>query len=160
MNPSTIPGLADHDEKASTTLTELEETEYIRIPGGKNHKIRDMFNALLNVHQSSFNPITTVGFPKLDRDSKNPVAIDIASGPHALNQADSLLTYMNQILIKGRNLTREETILELETFPSDRKVQYMDIRAPPEFLQLKTALDGFLTGGRKTGLELGMMCDL
>ena len=26
MNPSTIPGLADHDDKASTTLTELEET--------------------------------------------------------------------------------------------------------------------------------------
>jgi hypothetical protein len=37
-----------------------------------------------------------IGFPKLDRDSINPVALDIASGPHAIKQADSLLTYMNQ----------------------------------------------------------------
>ena len=38
-----------------------------------------------------------IGFPKLDRDAINPVAVDIASGPHAIKQADSLLTYMNQI---------------------------------------------------------------
>ena len=74
-----------------------------------------------------------IGFPKLDRDAINPVAVDIASGPHALKQADSLLTYMNQILIKGRNLNREDTIAELDSFPLDWKVQYVDIAAPIDF---------------------------
>ena len=33
----------------------------------------------------------TLNFPKLDRDSVNPVALELVSGPHALKKADSLL---------------------------------------------------------------------
>ena len=36
-------------------------------------------------------------------------------------------------MIKGRNLTIEETIAEIETFPHDWKVQFMDISTPSEF---------------------------
>ena len=74
-----------------------------------------------------------IGFPKIDRDLINPVALDLTSGPHALQQGDSLLTYMNQILLKGRDLTREQTEQALQTFPFDWKLQFMDIRAPAEF---------------------------
>ena len=74
-----------------------------------------------------------LGFPKLNRDMINPVATDLVSGPHALLQADSLITYMHQLILKGQNLTREETDHRLESFPSTWKVQYLQIRAPQDF---------------------------
>ena len=74
-----------------------------------------------------------LGFPQLGRDSINPVALELVSGPHALKKADSILTYMKQIDIKGRNLTREEASAELATFPDNWKLQYFDIKTPPTF---------------------------
>ena len=74
-----------------------------------------------------------IGFPKLNADSINPIALDIVSGPHALQKADSLLTYMNQLLIKDENLTREQAIQRLQNFPSDWRVQFLDLRTPANF---------------------------
>ena len=74
-----------------------------------------------------------IGFPKLNSDSINPIALDIVSGPHALQKADSLLTYMHQLLIKEENLTREQAVQRLQLFPSDWRVQYTDLRTPDDF---------------------------
>ena len=74
-----------------------------------------------------------IGFPKIPRDMINPVALELASGPHALQRADSLLTYMHQLLIKDEDLSREESIQRLQNFPYDWKVQYMDIQTPTDF---------------------------
>ena len=57
-----------------------------------------------------------VAFPKLDKDMINPVAIELVSGPHALQKADSVLTYLHQLLLKGQNLSRERTAAELPNF--------------------------------------------
>ena len=72
-------------------------------------------------------------FPKLNAENINPIALEIISGPHALVKADSTLTYMNQLLIKDLNLTREETVQRLQAFPSDWKVQFLDITTPGDF---------------------------
>ena len=72
-------------------------------------------------------------FPKLDRDAINPIALEIVSGPHALQRAASLLTYMKQLGLKGQNLTREQTALELHNFPDEWKLHFTEIRAPSEF---------------------------
>ena len=61
-------------------------------------------------------------FPKLPRESINPTALELTSGPHSLLQADSVLTYMGQLLLKGRNLSRVETARELENFPNQWKL--------------------------------------
>ena len=74
-----------------------------------------------------------IDFPRLNRDEINPIALDIVSGPHALQKADSLLTYMNQLLIKDQNLTREQAVQRLQYFPSDWRVQYLDLRTPADF---------------------------
>ena len=74
-----------------------------------------------------------LNFPKLDRYSVNPVALELVSGPHALKKADSILTYMGQLLLKDRNLSREDTVAELQNFPGNWKLQYMSIRTPPDF---------------------------
>ena len=72
-------------------------------------------------------------FPKLNAETINPIALEIVSGPHALLKADSCLTYMNQLLIKDLNLTRDEASQRLQVFPFDWKLQYLDITTPPDF---------------------------
>ena len=74
-----------------------------------------------------------IRFPQLNEETINPIALELVSGPHALEKADSILTYMKQLLIKGQNLTREETNEALQSFPDNWKLQYMDIKAPPQF---------------------------
>ena len=69
-------------------------------------------------------------FPKLDRHSINPTALELTSGPHSILQADSVLTYMGQLLLKGRNLNREETARELENVPNDWKLYFTEVRTP------------------------------
>ena len=86
------------------------------------------FKSFRDVHEND-----VVVFSKLNKDMINPVAIELVSGPHALQKADSVLTYMHQLLMKGRNLTREHTAAELQNFPYDWKFQYMDIKTPPDF---------------------------
>ena len=74
-----------------------------------------------------------IGFPKLPADSINPIALELISGPHALQKADSLLTYMQQLLIKDENLSRDQALQRLQTFPNNWKVQYMDFQTPQDF---------------------------
>ena len=74
-----------------------------------------------------------IGFPKLPSDMINPTALELISGPHALQMADSLLTYMNQLLMKPENLSRDETNQRLQTFPNDWTVQYLDLVTPDDF---------------------------
>ena len=93
-------------------------------------------------------------FPKLGQDEINPVAIELVSGPHALKKSDSLLTYMQQFLIKDRNLTREETAAELLHFPDAWKLQYTDIMTPEDFQPSSACRGGFLIGGNQ-GLGIG-----
>ena len=72
-------------------------------------------------------------FPKLDRDSINPTALELTSGPHAIEKADSVLTYMGQILLKGQDLTRDQTARALENFPNAWKLYFTEIKAPADF---------------------------
>ena len=72
-------------------------------------------------------------FPKLARESINPIALELTSGPHAIERADSVLTYMGQLLLKGRNLSREETERALENFPNEWKLYFTEIKTPAEF---------------------------
>ena len=74
-----------------------------------------------------------VDFPKLDEGSINPIALELTSGPHSIIRGNQVLTYMGQLLLKGRNLTREETIRELENFPNGWKLNYTEIKAPDDF---------------------------
>ena len=73
-------------------------------------------------------------FPQLNEDSINPVALELVSGPHAIQRAYSVITYMGQLELKGRNLTREEASLQLQRFPENWKVHYCDIKTPTSFV--------------------------
>ena len=75
-----------------------------------------------------------LGFPQLTRESMNPVVFEISSGPHAILKGNSVLTYMRQLQIKGQNLTREQAIQQLRIFPLTWKIQFCDIKTPPDFL--------------------------
>ena len=66
-----------------------------------------------------------LNFPKLTPDLINPVAIDICSGPHAIHKSDAVMTYMNQLLLKDENLTREEYDQRLQVYPKDWKLHYL-----------------------------------
>ena len=48
----------------------------------------------------SLNDTDPVAFPQLDIELINPVALELVSGPHALYRANSVLTYMKQLLLK------------------------------------------------------------
>ena len=74
-----------------------------------------------------------VEFPKLDEGSINPIALELTSGPHSIIRGNQVLTYMGQLLLKGRNLTREETARELENFPNGWKLYFTEIKAPDDF---------------------------
>ena len=74
-----------------------------------------------------------IGFPKQPENLINPVAIELTSGPHAIVRANAVLTYMGQLLLKGRGLTREQTVRALQTFPDDWKVFFTEIKTPPDF---------------------------
>ena len=54
-------------------------------------------------------------------------------GNHALKQADSVLTYMGQFQLKGKNLSRSQTSEALQSFPGKWKLHFTTIKAPPEF---------------------------
>ena len=71
-----------------------------------------------------------IEFPKLHKDLINPVAIELTSGPHAISRADSVLTYMSQLLLKGRGLTRGQTVQALQDFPNAWKVSFTEIKSP------------------------------
>ena len=38
-------------------------------------------------------------FPKLEKQSINPIALELTSGPHALKKGNAILTYMRQLSI-------------------------------------------------------------
>ena len=73
------------------------------------------------------------GFPKLDRELINPIALELISGPHALQRADSVLTCMKQLEIKARHLTRGETVAEMHNFPDGWKLCFTEITTPQNF---------------------------
>ena len=70
-------------------------------------------------------------FPQLTPETLTPTVFEIASGANAINQANSSLTYMKQLLIKGQNLTRQETEDALLDPPNEWKLKYTDISTPP-----------------------------
>ena len=74
-----------------------------------------------------------VQFPKLEKNEINPIALEITSGPHALKKGNSILTYMRQICLKNHNLTRDQTVEAMKEFPNSWKLQYLDLRTPPQF---------------------------
>ena len=75
-----------------------------------------------------------IGFPTLTLEEVNPTAIELCGGPHCLMRANSVLTYMSQILTQGQNLTREETIQAVSQFPWDWKVEYLQVETPSDFV--------------------------
>ena len=82
----------------------------------------------------SFSEMSSSGFmefPQLTPETLTPTVFEIASGANAINQANSSLTYMKQLLIKGQNLTRQETEDALLDPPNEWKLKYTDISTPP-----------------------------
>ena len=73
-------------------------------------------------------------FPRINRDQINPTAVELSGSVHALQKADGILTYMKQLLMKDKNLTREEAKEELNSPPDDWKLQYVRIETPPDFV--------------------------
>ena len=82
-----------------------------------------------------------INFPRLETNQINPIATDIASGPHALEKGFSLATYMGQLRIKEQrlNLSRQETEVYLQNFPNEWQVQYCYVRTPTNFVPTASA---------------------
>ena len=70
-------------------------------------------------------------FPQLHPDLINPVAVEITGGLNALTTCDRVLTYKQQLELKGQNLTREQVLTELENLSDDIKVTWKLIDSPP-----------------------------
>ena len=82
-----------------------------------------------------------IGFPTLSAAQINPIALELVSGPHALFKANSVLTYMHQLLLKTQNLTRQEMHDELQGFPNEWKFQYTELKSS-QFLSTTECDDG------------------
>ena len=80
------------------------------------------------------NESNILNFPRLNKDEINPIALELIGGTHALIKADGVLTYMKQILIKDKNLSRAETAEELMRPPVEWKIQYVHIKTPSDFV--------------------------
>ena len=64
-----------------------------------------------NWTETSFSEMERRGFldfPQLTKETLIPAVYEISSGVNAVNQANSTLTYMRQIRMKGQNLSREK----------------------------------------------------
>ena len=72
-------------------------------------------------------------FPQLTQQDLVPHVFEIASGVSAIIQANSSLTYMGQLQLKGQNLTRQETEAALQEPPNEWKLKCVDLCAPSSF---------------------------
>ena len=70
-------------------------------------------------------------FPQLHPDLINPVAVEVTGGLNALTTCDRVLTYKQQLELKGRNLTRDQLLTELENLSDDIKVTWKLIDSQP-----------------------------
>ena len=72
-----------------------------------------------------------LNFPRLPPDLINPVAIELCGGIHCILKADSLLTYIQQLYVKGRGLNRQQARDESGRFPEHMRIQYCQVRVRP-----------------------------
>ena len=72
-----------------------------------------------------------LGFPQLQPDQINPVAVELCGGTHALNTCDSSITYIHQKELEGLGLTIEEIQNRLHHFPPNMKIEFCDINSEP-----------------------------
>ena len=72
-----------------------------------------------------------LNFPQLHPDLINPVAVELTGGLNALTTSDQVLTYKQQLELKGRNLTRDQALAELENLSDDIKVSWKHIDSQP-----------------------------
>ena len=87
-----------------------------------------------------------LNFPKLTERDQLFKAILLCSGKHALIKADQLITYMIQLRLVGRNLTRSQTIEALNVIPEERfEVEYLNISRPEGSNDPDWAPDGWDT---------------
>ena len=73
-------------------------------------------------------------FPQLTQETLIPAVFEISSGVNAVNQANSSLTYMRQIQMKGQNLSSEETERALLEPPNDWNLKYSRVCTPSTFV--------------------------
>ena len=72
-----------------------------------------------------------LNFPQLHPDLINPVAVELTGGLNALTTSDQVLTYKQQLELRGRNLTRDQALAELENLSDDIKVSWKRIDTQP-----------------------------
>ena len=72
-----------------------------------------------------------LNFPQLHPDLINPVAVELTGGLNALTTSDQVLTYKQQLELRGRNLTRDQALAELENLSDDIKVSWKRIDSQP-----------------------------
>ena len=74
-----------------------------------------------------------LGFPIPAEADVQRLAPLLAGGVHNLLKTSEVLTYINKLNLKNRNLTPEELITQCEAFP-DMEVFYTKIEAPADFV--------------------------
>ena len=72
-----------------------------------------------------------INFPRLRPEEVNPVFVQLASGPHAIQRGISVLTYISQLHVKKNNIQGLERKNILESFPTFHKVQYLRVETQP-----------------------------
>ena len=74
-----------------------------------------------------------LNFPKITEIEQLKAAILLCSGKHAIIKADQIITYMIQLNLADRNLTRAETIEALATLPEDEfEIEYLRVVRPDD----------------------------
>ena len=75
-----------------------------------------------------------LGFPIPAEDDVQRLAPLLAGGIHNLLKTSEVLTYINKLYFKDRNLTPEELITRCQAFPDHMEVFYTKIEAPADFV--------------------------
>ena len=73
-----------------------------------------------------------LNIPRLTLDEVNPKAVQLCSGPHAIQRAHSVLTYVAQLHCHDNNINGQERENIIQTFPSFHKVQHLRVTTPPD----------------------------
>ena len=73
-----------------------------------------------------------LNIPKITLDEVNPAAVQMISGPHAINRGMSVLTYCSQNHVKDNNITGDEADNIIQNFPSFHKVESLRVENRPD----------------------------
>ncbi len=127
-----------------TTEHEIQAAENMmrRIQAGENPLLHNVFGIRFESRargpwsQHSFGdfsgPTNPLNIPKITLNEVNPTAIQMVSGPHAINRAMSVLTYCSQIHVKQNQITGDEATNIIQSFPTFHKVESLRVDTRPD----------------------------